>query len=74
MNYDQLALEAHKLHKGKLGTHSIPKLETRDDLSTYYSPGVAAPCLAIEQNPDLAYDYTWKSRTIADVSDGSAVL
>jgi malate dehydrogenase (oxaloacetate-decarboxylating) len=74
MDYNQLALEAHKLHKGKLGTHSIPKLETRDDLSTYYSPGVAAPCLAIEQNPDLAYDYTWKSRTIAVVSDGSAVL
>lgn len=74
MNYDQLALEAHKLHHWKLGTHSIPKLETRDDLSTYYSPGVAAPCLAIEQNPDLAYDYTWKSRTIAVVSDGSAVL
>ncbi len=74
MNYNQLALEAHKLHKWKLGTHSIPKLETRDDLSTYYSPGVAAPCLAIEQNPELAYDYTWKSRTIAVVSDGSAVL
>lgn len=74
MNYDQLALEAHKLHKGKLGTHSIPTLETRDDLSTYYSPGVAAPCLEIEKNPDLAYEYTWKSRTIAVVSDGSAVL
>jgi malate dehydrogenase (oxaloacetate-decarboxylating) len=74
MDYNQLALEAHKLHKWKLGTHSIPTLETREDLSTYYSPGVAAPCLEIEKNPDLAYDYTWKSRTIAVVSDGSAVL
>lgn len=74
MDYNQLALEAHKLHQGKLGTHSIPTLETRADLSTYYSPGVAAPCLEIQKNPETAYDYTRKSRTIAVVSDGSAVL
>ena len=49
-------------------------LNTREDMSTYYSPGVAQPCLEIEKNPELAYDYTWKGRTIAVVSDGSAVL
>jgi len=74
MDYNALALAAHKKYHWKLGTHSIPTLETRDDLSTYYSPGVAAPCLEIAKNPECAYDYTWKSRTIAVVSDGSAVL
>ncbi len=49
-------------------------LETRDDLSTYYSPGVAQPCLEIAENPEKAYDYTWKGRSIAVVSDGTAVL
>jgi len=42
---------------------------TRDDLSTYYTPGVAQPCLEIAKNPELAYDYTWKSNTVAIVSD-----
>ncbi len=49
-------------------------METRDDLSTYYSPGVAQPCLEIAENPEKAYDYTWKGRSIAVVSDGTAVL
>jgi malate dehydrogenase (oxaloacetate-decarboxylating) len=74
MDYAQLALQAHLAHKGKLETHSKVPLQTADDLSTYYSPGVAAPCLEIEKNPASAYDLTRKSNTIAIVSDGSAVL
>jgi malate dehydrogenase (oxaloacetate-decarboxylating) len=74
MNYAQLALEAHLQHKGKLETHSKVPLRTKDDLATYYSPGVAEPCLKIAENPDTAYDYTRKSNTIAVISDGSAVL
>ena len=49
-------------------------METREDLSTYYSPGVAQPCLEIAEDPEKAYDYSWKSRSVAVVSDGSAVL
>ena len=49
-------------------------LETSQDLATYYSPGVAAPCLAIAQDPEKAYQYTRKKNTVAVVSDGTAVL
>ncbi|USN57676.1 MAG: NADP-dependent malic enzyme [Candidatus Peribacteria bacterium] len=74
MNYNEQSLIEHKNHQGKVGIVSRVPLETRDDLSTYYSPGVAAPCLEIAADPAKAYDYTWKSRTIAVVSDGTAVL
>jgi len=49
-------------------------INTREDLSLAYTPGVAAPCLAIEKNPEDAYLYTLKSNTVAVISDGSAVL
>ncbi|MDR2540250.1 MAG: NADP-dependent malic enzyme [Candidatus Peribacteria bacterium] len=73
-DYGQLALQAHLQYKGKLETHSKVPLTTAEDLSTFYSPGVAAPCLEIEKNPASVYDLTRKSNTIAIVSDGSAVL
>lgn len=72
--YDQTALEQHQRYKGKLGVYSKVPLETRDDLSTYYTPGVAAPCLAIEADPEKAYAYTRKGNSVAVVSDGTAVL
>jgi malate dehydrogenase (oxaloacetate-decarboxylating) len=74
MNYNQLALDAHLNYQGKLATHIKVPLETKEDLSTFYSPGVAAPCLEIQKDPIKIYDYTRKSNTIAVVSDGSAVL
>lgn len=74
MNYYTRALEEHKKHQGKVWITSRVPLETREDLSTYYSPGVAQPCLEIAENPEKAYDYTWKGRSIAVVSDGTAVL
>ncbi len=49
-------------------------IETRDDLSTAYTPGVAAPCLKIKENADDAYKYTAKGNLVAVVTDGSAVL
>jgi len=73
-NYYTRSLEEHKKYKGKVEMISRVPLNTREDMSTYYSPGVAQPCLEIEKNPEFAYDYTWKGRTIAVVSDGSAVL
>ena len=45
-----------------------------NDFSVWYSPGVAAPCMAIKNDPELVYDYTWKWNTVAVVSDGTRVL
>ncbi len=73
-NYGELSLQEHKKYHWKLSMESTVPLENRDDLSTYYSPWVAAPCLEILKDPEKAYEYTWKSRTIAVVSDGTAVL
>ena len=63
------------LHRGgKIDVGLTVPLETREDLSMAYTPGVARVCTAIAERPDLAYDYTWKSRTVAVVTDGTAVL
>lgn len=74
MNYWELALQKHKEYKWKLQVSSKVPLNDRNDLSTYYTPWVAEPCLEINKNNDLAYMYTWKSNSVAVVSDGSAVL
>ena len=50
------------------------RLESQDDLSLAYTPGVARPCEVIGENPGAAWDLTWKGRTVAVVSDGSAIL
>jgi len=63
------------LHRGgKVEVVSTVPVDTREDLSLAYTPGVARVCTAIQQEPDLAYDYTWKSSTVAVVTDGTAVL
>lgn len=74
MNYAQKAMEEHKKHAGKWSTASLMPLNTKDDLSVAYTPGVAAPCEAIASEPGLAYDLTMKGRTVAVVSDGTSVL
>lgn len=71
--YEQ-SIAKHKEYKGKLAIHSKVPLDNRQDLSTYYSPGVAAPCLEIQKDPETAYDYTWKNNSVAVISDGTAVL
>ena len=59
---------------GKLATLITKPLTTARDLSLAYSPGVAEPCLHIQRNPDLAYEYTTKGNMVAVVSNGTAVL
>jgi malate dehydrogenase (oxaloacetate-decarboxylating)(NADP+) len=59
---------------GKLEVLPTKPLATQRDLSLAYSPGVAAPCLAIEADPDTAYDYTIKGNSVAVISNGTAVL
>ena len=74
MNYNQLSLEMHEKNNGKLETTSMVPVKTREDLSTAYTPGVAEPCRKIHDNPDDVYKYTLKSRTVAVISNGTAVL
>ena len=74
MTTNEKALELHEKWQGKLDTVSKTPVKTREDLSLAYTPGVAEPCKVIAQNKEAAYTYTWKSNTIAVVSDGSAVL
>jgi malate dehydrogenase (oxaloacetate-decarboxylating)(NADP+) len=70
--------EALRFHSegqpGKLSIVPTKALETQLDLSLAYSPGVAFPCLHIQKNPALAYDYTSKGNLVAVISNGTAVL
>lgn len=70
----QDAMRLHPYYRGKVQV--APKCPVRDfnDWAIWYTPGVAAPCRAIHQNPDLVYDYTNKANTVAIVSDGTRVL
>ena len=72
--YDD-ALEFHRMGQpGKLEVVPTKPMATTRDLSLAYSPGVAAPCLAIAENPDTAYDYTSRGNMVAVISNGTAVL
>lgn len=73
-NVDSRAIALHKQHQGKLAIVSKVPLAKADDLTLAYTPGVAAPCLAIQKEPELAYDYTSKGNTVAVVTNGTAVL
>ena len=72
--FDAEALELHERHHGKLAITPTVPIATRDDLSRAYTPGVAAPCLAIKDNPEKIYDYTTKGNMVAVVTNGTAVL
>lgn len=52
----------------------LKAMDTQQDLSLAYSPGVAEPCLEIAKDPELAYKYTNKGRMVACISNGTAVL
>ena len=74
MTINEKALKLHETWKGKLETVSKTPVKSREDLSLAYTPGVAEPCKVIAKDREAAYTYTWKSNTVAVVSDGSAVL
>ncbi|MDT0265633.1 NADP-dependent malic enzyme [Streptomyces sp. DSM 44915] len=66
---------AFALHRGgKMAVRGTVPLRDAEDLSLAYTPGVARVCAAIAERPELVHDYTWKSNTVAVVTDGSAVL
>ena len=70
---DVLKFHSHG-RAGKIEIALTKKIENAQDLSTAYSPGVAFPCLEIQKDPSLAYDYTSKANTVAIISNGTAVL
>ncbi len=74
MDYAQEALKLHKQLKGKIEVAPLCPLETKDDLSIAYTPGVAEPCLEINKDVANAYEYTRKGNLVAVVTDGTAVL
>lgn len=72
---DEEALYVHAMGRpGKLEIAPTKPLATQRDLSLVYSPGVAAPCLAIYKDPEKAYDYTAKGNLVAVISNGTAIL
>lgn len=74
MNYGALALKLHRKLQGKLETTSKYPVTDKKALSIVYTPGVGAVSEFIGKNPESVYDLTLKGRTVAVVSDGSAIL
>lgn len=74
MDKKKLALECHKKWKGKLSVEVKSPITNKEDLAIAYTPGVAEPCLEIERDEALAYQYTGKGNLVAVITDGSAVL
>ena len=74
MDINKLALEKHQEWAGKIEIVSRVKVDSREALSLAYTPGVAAPCLAIKDNIDLSYTLTRRKNLVAVITDGSAVL
>ena len=70
----QETLAYRKRFRGMIGVASKVPLKDRSVLSLLYTPGVAAPCLAIAKEPLCSFDYTIRGNTIALVSDGSAAF
>ncbi len=74
MDYRKIALEKHGVWAGKIETAVRVPLETKDDLSVAYTPGVAEPCVAISKDVNKSYELTRRWNTVAVVTDGTAVL
>ncbi|MBR3025140.1 MAG: NADP-dependent malic enzyme, partial [Oscillospiraceae bacterium] len=74
MNYAEESLKKHYEWKGKIEVICRTPLETSDDLSLAYTPGVAEPCLEIQKDVSKSYELTRRSNLVAVVTDGTAVL
>lgn len=70
--FEEKVLEYHR--GGKIGTEIKKKLEDKQDLSLAYTPGVAIPCLKIQEDKNKAYEYTNKKNSVAIITNGTAVL
>jgi malate dehydrogenase (oxaloacetate-decarboxylating) len=70
----EIALKAHEEWKGKIEVVGRATINTPDELSVAYTPGVAEPCLEIQKDVDLSYKYTRRGNLVAVITDGTAVL
>ena len=73
-NLKQRTMEAHKTWRGKIEITSRVSLENTDELTIAYTPGVAEPCMAIYENPELSFELTRRWNTVAIITDGTAIL
>lgn len=74
MDKKEFALKQHEEWAGKIEVISRAKIETPEDLSVAYTPGVAEPCKEISKDVDLSYKYTRRGNMVAVITDGTAVL
>ena len=70
----ETALRKHREWKGKIEVISRASIENKEELAIAYTPGVAEPCLEIQRDESLAYEYTRKGNLVAVITDGTAVL
>ena len=74
MDYAKESLRLHSQWKGKIEVVATVPVATKEDLSLAYTPGVAEPCLAIQENVERSYDLTRRHNLCAVITDGTAVL
>ena len=74
MNYKEKSLKAHYEWKGKIEIKPRVSVESREDLSTAYTPGVAEPCLEINKDVNKSFELTRRWNTVPVITDGTAVL
>lgn len=74
MDVKELAIEKHREWKGKIEVISRTPIQTKEQLSIAYTPGVAAPCLEIAKDHSKVYDFTRRGNLVAVITDGTAVL
>ena len=74
MDKREFALQAHRDWKGKIEVVSRAKVTNREELAVAYTPGVAEPCVEIQKDESLAYEYTRKGNLVAVITNGTAVL
>ena len=74
MDLKERALKAHEQWGGKIEVVARCEVNSKEDLSVAYTPGVAEPCLKIKEDPSLSYTYTRRHNLVAVITDGTAVL
>ena len=74
MDYAKESLRRHQEWRGKITVMATVPVESREDLSLAYTPGVAQPCLEIQKDLDKSYELTRRHNLCAVITDGSAVL
>ena len=74
MNIQEQSLKKHEEWQGKIEVISRAPITNKEELSLAYTPGVAAPCLAIHDDPKKSFTLTRRGNLVAVITDGSAVL